>query len=388
MKTLPLLLVFLSSSAAAQPAPRDVEIAAPDGTRLKATYYAAAQPGPAVVLLHMCITTRSSWTPVAEQLATAGISALTIDNRGFGESGGPRFDPATPEVQRELNERWPADFDAAFAWLVAQRGVDKLRIGAGGGSCGVNNAVKLASRHPEIRSLVLLAGGADAVGVRYLQDNPWLPIFSAAAADDQFDSHALDLMRWFAEFTGNPRNRFVGFKDGRHGTEIFGPHPELPRQIVTWFVDTLVKNPADPASAFTPKRTIPSDFWAVASAPGGADKAAQFFRDARKRDPKAFVFAEAILNQLAYARLQGGDVHEAIQLFRLNVEAYPTSANAHDSLADGYIANGQNDLALAAVEKCLELLPADSISAQFKAALRRAAEEKIAKLKAKGLRLR
>jgi hypothetical protein len=70
-------------------------------------------------------------------------------------------------------------------------------------------------------------------------------------------------------------------------------------------------------------------------------------------------------------------------LFRLNVEAYPTSANAHDSLADGYIANGQ--IALAAEEKCLELLPADTINPQFKAALRQVAEQKIAKLKAKSL---
>ncbi len=72
-------------------------------------------------------------------------------------------------------------------------------------------------------------------------------------------------------------------------------------------------------------------------------------------------------------------------MFRLNVEAYPTSANAHDSLADGYIANGQNDLALAAEEKCLELLPPDTINPQFKAALRQVAEQKIAKLKAKSL---
>ena len=46
----------------------------------------------------------------------------------------------------------------------------------------------------------------------------------------------------------------------------------------------------------------------------------------------------------------------------LNVEAYPTSSNARDSLADGYAARGQNDLALAAGQKCLELLPADTIN--------------------------
>ena len=268
-------------------------------------------------------------------------------------------------------------------WLVAQSGVDKSRIGAGGGSCGVNNAVKLASRHREVRSLVLLAGGTDSAGVKYLEENPWIPIFSAAAADDEFDSEAPQLMRWFAEVSGNPRNRFVGFKDGRHGTEIFGPHPELPRQIVAWFVDTLVKSPADPTARLTRRKTAISEFWAVARQRGAAANAARLFRDARKRDPQAFLFPEFILNQLAYTRLQDGDTDDAVELFRLNVEAYSTSANAQDSLADGYAARGQNDLALAAEQKCLDLLPADRISDQFKAALRQAAEQKIAKMKAK-----
>ena len=379
-----LLMILSSSAAAATPAVgRDVDIIASDGTGLKATYFTAARPGPAVLLMHMCNTTRTSWESVAQQLSAAGISALTIDNRGFGESGGPRFDPAKPDVQRQLNEKWPGDFDAAFAWLVAQPGVDKSRIGAGGGSCGVNNAVKLATRHPEVRSLVLLAGGTDSIGVKYLEANPWLPIFAAAAAADEFDSQALQLMRWFAEVSGNTRNRFVGFKDGRHGTEIFSPHPELPRQIVAWFVDTLVKSPADPTARFTRRKTAISGFWPVATQHGGTANAARLFRDARKRDPKAFLFPESILNQLAYTRLQEGDTDDAVELFKLNVEAYPTSSNAQDSLADGYAARGQDDLALAAEQKCLDLLPADMINDQFKAALRQAVEQKMAKLKAK-----
>jgi dienelactone hydrolase len=385
MQPLAFVLLIASSAATAQPAPRDVDITAPDGTRLKATYFAAAQPGPAVLLMHMCVTTRTAWEPVARQLRDVGISALTIDNRGFGESGGPRFE-SSPDVRRQLNEKWPGDFDAAFAWLVAQSGVDKSRIGAGGASCGVNNAVKLASRHPEVCSLVLLAGGADMAGVKYLEENPWLPIFTAAAADDQYDSQAPQLMRWFAEVTGNPRNRFIGFKDGRHGTEIFGPHPELPRQIVAWFVDTLLTSPADPTARFTQGKTAVSEFWASAKQRGGAANAARLFRDVRARDPQAFIFPEPMLNQLAYARLQAGDTDDAVELFKLNVEAHPTSANAQDSLADGYIARGQGDLALAAVQKCLELLPADRISEEFKTALRQAAEQKIAKLKAKSFR--
>jgi len=389
------VFLLVAASAAAQPAPRDVDITAPDGTRLKGTYFATqelpagASAKPGVLLLHMCNTTRVSWQPVAQQLAAAGINALTVDNRGFGDSAGPRFDGAAPNVQRELNQKWPADFDTALAWLEAQPGVSKDGIGVGGGSCGVKNAVQLARRHPEVRSLVLLAGPADtdpanADGLNYLVTHAWLPIFTAAAADDQYDPHFPEMMRWLAEITGNPRNRFVGFKDGRHGTEIFGPHPELPRQIAAWFEDTLIKSPANPAVSFTPKKTPISEFWAAANQRGGAGRAAQLFRQARQRDPHAFLFPEFPLNLLAYSKLQsadGGGKDDAIELFRVNTEAYPKSANAQDSLADGYLALGRNDLALAAEQKCLELLPADTSNEQFKAQLRQVAEQKIAKLK-------
>lgn len=375
-----LSLLLCSCSAISQTSTRkDVDILAPDGTKLRATFFAAAKPGPGVLLLHMCNTTRKSWEPVAVGLSKAGINALTIDNRGFGESGGPRFEGGSPEVQKGLHEKWPGDFDAAYKFLLAQPGVDKGRIAAGGGSCGVDNAIRLAERHPDIKALALLAGSTDIAGYNFIAHRPELPIFTAAAADDEYNSSTLELMQWLSDLSGNPRTKFSGFKDGRHGTEIFGPHPELARQIVDFFVDT---SPVNPKVAITPRKTAVSEFWATANEPGGAARAAQFFHDARKRDPNAVVFAEFPVNLLGYDRLQAGAKEDAIALFKLNTEAYPASANAEDSLSDGYLAAGKNELALTAEQKCVELLPADSNTADFKAALGKAAQEKIDKLKA------
>ncbi|HEX2452111.1 MAG TPA: hypothetical protein VHI99_00320, partial [Vicinamibacterales bacterium] len=98
MRRFILLLIFAPWLATAPPQSRDVGLVAPDGVGLKGTYFAASRPGPAVLLMHMCNTTRRSWEPVARQLAAAGIGALMIDNRGFGDSGGPRFDPGQPDV--------------------------------------------------------------------------------------------------------------------------------------------------------------------------------------------------------------------------------------------------------------------------------------------------
>ena len=85
---------------------------------------------------------------------------LALDYRGYGQSGGTKSDD--PQQQQWIADReWPGDIDAAYAWLTSQPGVDKTRIGAAGASCGVNQAVQLARRHPEVRTVVLLSGGID-----------------------------------------------------------------------------------------------------------------------------------------------------------------------------------------------------------------------------------
>ncbi|HEX6737912.1 MAG TPA: alpha/beta hydrolase [Vicinamibacteria bacterium] len=376
-----LLAAGLPALAADPPAPRAVDVAAPDGVKLKATYYPAAQPGPGVLLLHMCNSSRQAWDVVGKQLAAVGIHALALDYRGYGESGGERFQDDPQKQQQVVNQKWPGDVDAAFAVLVQQPGVDGKRVGAGGGSCGVNQAVQAASRHPEVRALVLLAGGTDGRGRTYLQKNGWLPVFAAAAADDQFDRDALRSMQWLADLSGNPRSRFVGFADGKHGTEIFGPHPELPRQIVDWYVDTLVKAPVDPKSPPALRKTPAAEFLAALDAPGGVAKARQQFVEARRRDPQAYLFPEGMMNLLGYERLQAGQMQDAIELFKMNAEAYPTSANTYDSLGDAYVAAGQNEDARKASEKCLELLPADKLDDAAKKAIRQSAEQKLEKLK-------
>jgi alpha-beta hydrolase superfamily lysophospholipase len=125
------------AQTAQPPAARVVDLKSTDGTILKATFFAAATPGPGVVLFHQNDRTRDSWAEVARQLAPAGISALTLDNRRFGESGGKQRDHSS----------WSGDLDTAFQYLASQPGVKRDVIGVGGaGGLGVDNAVEEARR--------------------------------------------------------------------------------------------------------------------------------------------------------------------------------------------------------------------------------------------------
>jgi dienelactone hydrolase len=153
---------YASTSTCGQ---RIVDLTAPDGTALKATYFDAGKPGPAVLLLHQCNRDRKVWDGLATELAGAGLNVLTLDNRGFGESGGTSHDALGPQQETAVEtEKWPGDFDTAIHYLESQPGVTRDAIGVGGASCGVNNSIQTARRHPEVRSLVLLSGLSDLAG--------------------------------------------------------------------------------------------------------------------------------------------------------------------------------------------------------------------------------
>ena len=55
--------------------------------------------------------------------------------------------------------------------------------------------------------------------------------------------------------------------------------------------------------------------------------------------------------------LQANKIKESIEIFKLNVEEFPESSNAFDSLAEAYMTNGDNELAIKNYERSVELDP-------------------------------
>jgi dienelactone hydrolase len=377
-----LLMLAVSCAAQQAPGPRVVDLAAADGTKLKATFYgagtAAGKSGPGVLLLHQCNQQRKGWDGLATQLAAAGISVMTLDYRGYGESGGtPVKDLPQGEFPKIVNEKFPGDVEVAYGYLVSQPGVNAHVIGAGGASCGVNQAIQLARRHAEVKSLVLLSGNTDRDGRAFLSKAEKMPVLLSAARDD---GAAVELMEWLYSLSTNPGSKFVEYPNGGHGVEIFAAHKELPAMIVDWYVQTLVKTPGS-APVNTARRGEPPTILKLIDSPGGAEKAAQQLAAARQKDPHTKLWDEGLVNVIGYEHMQEGDNKGAIEILKLNVSAFPNSANVYDSLSDAYLADGQKDLARQNAKKALELLPTDtSFNEQYRQGIKENAENKLKQL--------
>lgn len=90
----------------------------------------------------------------------------------------------------------------------------------------------------------------------------------------------------------------------------------------------------------------------------GLEAAVRSFRVA-KEDPDYELDGKAF-NFLGYTYLRSGRVIEAVEVFKLNVEAHPGVANAYDSLGEGYMKQGNKALALENYRRSLELDPSNS----------------------------
>jgi len=77
----------------------------------------------------------------------------------------------------------------------------------------------------------------------------------------------------------------------------------------------------------------------------------------KANDEDAYDFGEGELNDLGYQLLREARNDEAVAVFQLNVEAFPQSGSAHDSLAEAYLVRADSARAIAHYRKSAELDP-------------------------------
>jgi dienelactone hydrolase len=224
-------LALLATTGEARAAGRPVTLPSTDGTTLAAQIYeASSRPAPGIVLVHMLSRSKADWDEVAQQLESAGITALAIDLRGHGASGGSAGSLA--EMTKDVR--------AAVQWLSTRPAVRPDAIAIGGASLGANLALLAAAEQPLIRAVVAVSPSLDYRGVRVgpdlmkkLGDKPvWL----AASSDDPFAARTIH------ELTADG----AGARDQQlsptaaHGTKLLAADKALARTLVDWLRQRLL----------------------------------------------------------------------------------------------------------------------------------------------------
>ena len=105
-----------------------------------------------------------------------------------------------------------------------------------------------------------------------------------------------------------------------------------------------------------PKRSVADTLYATIRQRGLAAGLA-LYRELMDHHADTFDVIETDMNIDGYRLLQAGKVKEAIEVFKLNVEAFPKSSNVYDSLGEAYLANGDKELAITNYRKSVELDP-------------------------------
>ena len=346
------------------PAPRVVDLKAADGIVLKGTYFAAGKPGPGVILFHQSDRTRTSWDVLAQQLAGAGVNTLAMDDRAYGESGG---------THEGASAKRNGDLETIYQFLISQPGVNRDVIGLGSaGSHGVVNAVEIARLHPgETKSLLMMSGETFRPGIEFLHDASQLPELFVVADTDEYPP-TVEAMLWLYARSSSPSKKLIRYSapqeapwlwyetndaskvraTGSHGTDLFETHADLRETIVQWFVTTLIKTPghapADPLAATAILNQL--------TTPGGAAQVRQQLIEARRKDPAVQLWPEVSADIIGSGFMREGENKPAIEVFQVNLLAYPDSADAHANLAHAYLQDGQKDLARQYAEKALAML--------------------------------
>jgi predicted alpha/beta superfamily hydrolase len=97
----------------------------------------------------------------------------------------------------------------------------------------------------------------------------------------------------------------------------------------------------------------------------GIEKAIAAYHDLKSAKADVYNLAESELDDVGHFLLNSGRVHEAIQIFKLNVASYPESSNVYNSLGEAYMINGDIEFAIANYRKSLELNPKNTNAAEM-----------------------
>jgi pyridoxine 5-phosphate synthase len=232
-----LVLAAVIGTSTVEAAGRPVTLSSSDGVTIAGELFespsalrATGDKAPAVLLVHMLTRSRSEWGSLPDRLRDAGMTALAIDLRGHGQSGG------SPQDLQAMVQ----DVRAAALWLSSRPNVKSDAIAIVGASLGASLALLASVSVPQVKWIALLSPSLDYRGLR--TDMSLIRRLGARsiwlAASDQ-DPLALRTLRDIAADSSGPREQHV-VTGMAHGTVLLERDPDLGRALVDWLRRSLI----------------------------------------------------------------------------------------------------------------------------------------------------
>ncbi|MFZ0732154.1 MAG: hypothetical protein WAM79_07510 [Candidatus Sulfotelmatobacter sp.] len=338
---------------------------------------------------------------LAEYLASYGYIVASISL--LGPSDQEAFQSRTAD-DLELSVR-----DMEFAWsaLQSEPSVDKTKLAVMGHSVGAIEAVILGLRNADVSAVVALDGTYGFQGLSTVLTHSYgyapekmraafldLRRAQGAQGNEPLDLSAVESFRHSArtfvtiekmhhsDFTSFA---MIGAQFHTHlptGYPLNGWNRETGRagyeeacRIGRSFLDAKLKSDSNAFAetdllakenegisvkhvASVPPPPSPLDAAALAGT-NGVEAAKRAFIASCGDDKLASCMDENRFNTWGYNLLGQQRPKDALAVFELNAWAHPQSANAQDSLSDGYLAVHDKDDARAAVQRAIALVPAD-----------------------------
>jgi tetratricopeptide (TPR) repeat protein len=136
--------------------------------------------------------------------------------------------------------------------------------------------------------------------------------------------------------------------------------PWIPPQIAAELTSEDYRNNVDPAMrairSYVPQPPL-TDVVRAAVLDKDTEAARRAIQKYRADPVNFYANFESDLNRLGYILMDQKQLEAAIQIFQLNVESYPDSANVYDSLGEAYANHGDRELAIKNYEKSVQLNP-------------------------------
>lgn len=214
--------------------PKIIALKTKDNFEIIGDYYPVlTKNAPAAVFIHMMPATKESWKVFAKKLNDIGFHCLAMDLRGHGESQeGP---DGFRNFKDEDHQASIYDIESVADYFI-RKGIFLEKISVIGASIGANLALQFQSRHPEIKSSILLSPGLDYHGVETEKAakklNPDQAIFIVAGGEN--DAYSTETANKLYALARSLNKCLKILNNAGHGTTIFKEELSFMDELVLW----------------------------------------------------------------------------------------------------------------------------------------------------------